>query len=303
MCECSWPGCVFGCIVKSLKVGKTAACHYKAEGNHASAFECCIFFFLVHVHVRSCWGLPNREEWQSEVPGFLGGPHASLHPCRMCRRWARLTQNRHRELGAQGARQASTAWPTWEKRQRREQLEREKERREERWPESPILPTFMHALMCVSKNRRTGTQLEKNNQEIKYPKGFGLLCEFVTCFRKLIHLESGSPNVRRCWFFWRSGEVLMTWIHEFQSFHGLEKFTFGTNWLLITFLSNVSGAIMGGAKKAVCWLAEKKRTKKLVIIKKKLVKISTCCVSLNGWSIRFWHSEQTTVTLRANLQN
>lgn len=38
----------------------------------------------------------NRGVAVSE-PGLLGGPHASLHPCRMCRWWARLAQNRLRE--------------------------------------------------------------------------------------------------------------------------------------------------------------------------------------------------------------
>lgn len=38
-------------------------------------------------------------------------------------------------------------------------------------------PANVHtrARVCVSKNRRTGTQLEINNQEIKCPEGFGLL--------------------------------------------------------------------------------------------------------------------------------
>lgn len=46
-----------------------------------------------YVHVRPCGGPANRGVAVSR-PGLLGGPHASLHPCRMCRWWARLAQNR-----------------------------------------------------------------------------------------------------------------------------------------------------------------------------------------------------------------
>lgn len=49
-----------------------------------------------YVHVRPCGGLANRGVAVSR-PGLLGGPHASLHPCRMCRWWVRLAQNRPRE--------------------------------------------------------------------------------------------------------------------------------------------------------------------------------------------------------------
>lgn len=50
-------------------------------------------FYSSYVHVRPCGGRANRGVAVSR-PGLLGGPHASLHPCRMCRWWACLTQNR-----------------------------------------------------------------------------------------------------------------------------------------------------------------------------------------------------------------
>lgn len=55
-----------------------------------------LVFGSSYVHVRPCGGLANRGVAVSR-PGLLGGPHASLHPCRMCRWWARLAQNRPRE--------------------------------------------------------------------------------------------------------------------------------------------------------------------------------------------------------------
>lgn len=123
-------------------------------------------------------------------PGFLGGPHASLHPCRMCRRWARLTQNRPREPQAQGARQASTQpGVVWKETKKRAAGEREKEG-DTREPESPILPTFTR--VHVSKNRSTGTQQEVNGK-------LKIATVLVCCsYLSDILVKSGSANVTAC---------------------------------------------------------------------------------------------------------
>lgn len=72
-------------------------CHLEFEGKKASRrSEKRLVFDSSYVHVRPCGGLANRGVAVSR-PGLLGGPHASLHPCRMCRWWARLAQNRPRE--------------------------------------------------------------------------------------------------------------------------------------------------------------------------------------------------------------